>query len=72
MLSEHFRALTEKFKDLTTVLKKEPTQKARNKAWHAIIQEFLDVEVPDFLEFINMNFLVLNPLAARKVQLFEG
>jgi hypothetical protein len=72
MLSEHFRALTEKFKELTSSLKKGAPKRARNKAWNAVIQQFIDVEIPDFLELININILMLNPLAARKVELFQG
>jgi hypothetical protein len=72
MLNDHFLALTHLFKELVDSLKPEALQKARNKAWHRIIKKFIEIEIPDEVELINMNFLILNPLAKRKVELFEG
>jgi hypothetical protein len=72
MLNDHFRALTQLFKELVDSLKPDALQKARNKAWHRIIKKFIEIEIPDEVELINMNFLMLNPLAKRKVELFEG
>jgi hypothetical protein len=60
------------FKELVDSLKPDALQKARNKAWHRIIKKFIEIKIPDEVELINMNFLMLNPLAKRKVELFEG
>ena len=72
MLSDDFRALTERFKDLVNSLKEDALPKARDKAWNRIIAKFIKTEIKDKVELINMNFLMLNPLAERKVELFEG
>jgi hypothetical protein len=72
MLSDDFRALTQLFKELVDSLKPDASRKDRNKAWHRIIKKFIQMEISDELELINMNFLMLNPLAQGKVELFQG
>jgi hypothetical protein len=72
MLSDDFRALTERFKDLVNSFKEDALPKARSRAWNRIIAKFIKTEIKDEVELINMNFLMLNPLAERKVELFEG
>jgi hypothetical protein len=52
--------------------KKKPDITKVRAAWYRFIEEFLRVEMPDFLEVINVIFDMPNPLAEKKLEVFAG
>jgi hypothetical protein len=73
MLTSNFRALRAKFREVFVALsKKVPVTKHIRKAWHGFIDQFVEIEMPDFLEFINVSLGMPNPLTEKKLQIFGG
>jgi hypothetical protein len=79
MRTSAFRALRAKFKDVSDTFKEKRQKKTpdeveadRRAAWHGVIDQFIDIEIPDKLEMFNMQWGVPNPLAVKKLDVFSG
>jgi hypothetical protein len=78
MKTSDFRAMRARFKDVADTFKirrdKKPEEllSERKAAWNKLIDEFIRIEIPDKVELYNIHFSVPNPLAQKKLAMFEG
>jgi hypothetical protein len=80
MKTSDYDALVSKFKEIPramamkakTTAEIKAKKKALRCAWADLIDEFIRIEMPERMEFLNVRFGFLNPLAEAKLKVFDG